>query len=82
MQHDFSPDPRIPVISPMNLLVIGGGGTRARARVEARAESPRVARVYVAPGNAGTAREDGLANVPTHVDPRARRVRPKKEAIA
>ena len=47
----------------MNLLVIGGGG-REHAVAWRLAQSPRVARVYVAPGNAGTAREDGLFNVP------------------
>jgi phosphoribosylamine--glycine ligase len=47
----------------MNLLVIGGGG-REHALAWRLAQSPRVARVYVAPGNAGTAREDGLFNVP------------------
>src|SRR5512144_1275200 len=47
----------------MNLLVIGSGG-REHAIAWRLAASPRVARVYVAPGNAGTAREDGLFNVP------------------
>ena len=47
----------------MNLLVIGGGG-REHAIAWRRAQSPRVGRVYVAPGNAGTAKEDGLFNVP------------------
>jgi phosphoribosylamine--glycine ligase len=47
----------------MNLLVVGGGG-REHAIAWRLAQSPRVARVYVAPGNAGTAREDGLFNVP------------------
>ena len=47
----------------MNLMVIGGGG-REHALAWRLAQSPRVARVYVAPGNAGTAREDGLFNVP------------------
>ena len=46
----------------MNLLVVGGGG-REHALAWRLAQSPRVARVYVAPGNAGTAREDGLFNV-------------------
>ena len=43
----------------MKLLVIGGGG-REHALAWRLAQSPRVSRVYVAPGNAGTAREDGL----------------------
>jgi phosphoribosylamine--glycine ligase len=47
----------------MNLLVIGSGG-REHAIAWRLAQSPRIARVYVAPGNAGTAREDGLFNVP------------------
>ena len=47
----------------MNLLVIGGGG-REHAIGWRLAQSPRVGRVYVAPGNAGTAKEDGLFNVP------------------
>jgi len=47
----------------MNLLVIGGGG-REHAIAWRLAQSPRVGRVYVAPGNAGTAKEDGLFNVP------------------
>jgi phosphoribosylamine--glycine ligase len=46
----------------MNLLVIGSGG-REHAIGWRLAQSPKVARVYVAPGNAGTAREDGLFNV-------------------
>jgi phosphoribosylamine--glycine ligase len=46
----------------LNVLVIGGGG-REHALAWAIARSPRVARVFVAPGNAGTEREEGLANV-------------------
>ena len=46
----------------MKLLVIGSGG-REHAVAWRLAQSPRVSRVYVAPGNAGTAREDGLYNV-------------------
>ena len=45
----------------MNILVIGGGG-REHALAWKIAQSPRVGRVFVAPGNAGTAR-DGLTNV-------------------
>ena len=52
----------------MNLLVVGSGG-REHAIAWRLAQSQRIARVYVAPGNAGTAREDGLFNVPiTTVD--------------
>ncbi len=47
----------------MNVLVIGGGG-REHALAWRLARSPRVARVFVAPGNAGTAREPELVNVP------------------
>jgi phosphoribosylamine--glycine ligase len=46
----------------MNVLVIGSGG-REHALAWKLAQSPRVAKVFVAPGNAGTAREDGVANV-------------------
>ena len=46
----------------MNVLVIGGGG-REHALAWKIAQSPRVAKVFVAPGNAGTAREDGVTNV-------------------
>ena len=47
----------------MNILVVGGGG-REHALAWKIAQSPRVARVYVAPGNAGTARDTTLTNVP------------------
>jgi phosphoribosylamine---glycine ligase len=46
----------------LNLLVIGGGG-REHALAWKLAQSPRVTRVHVAPGNAGTAREPGVVNV-------------------
>jgi len=46
----------------MKVLVIGGGG-REHALAWKLARSPRVSKVYVAPGNAGTAREDGVKNV-------------------
>ena len=46
----------------MKLLVIGSGG-REHAIAWRLAQSPRVSRVYVAPGNAGIAREDGLYNI-------------------
>src|SRR5258708_23353686 len=46
----------------MKLVAMGAGG-REPAMAWRRAHWPRVARVYVAPGNAGTAREDGLFNV-------------------
>jgi phosphoribosylamine--glycine ligase len=46
----------------MKLLVIGSGG-REHALAWKLAQSPRVQKVYVAPGNGGTATEDGLENV-------------------
>ncbi len=46
----------------MKLLVIGSGG-REHALAWRLAQNPGVQRVYVAPGNAGTAHEDGLVNV-------------------
>ena len=46
----------------MNVLVIGGGG-REHALAWKIAQSSRVARVFVAPGNAGTAREPEFSNV-------------------
>jgi phosphoribosylamine--glycine ligase len=46
----------------VKILVVGGGG-REHAIAWKIARSPRVAKVFVAPGNAGTAREEGLANV-------------------
>lgn len=45
----------------MNVLVIGNGG-REHALAWKVARSPQVSRVYVAPGNAGTAREPHVAN--------------------
>ncbi len=47
----------------MKLLVIGSGG-REHALAWKLAQSPRVSQVFVAPGNGGTAREDGLINLP------------------
>jgi phosphoribosylamine--glycine ligase len=47
----------------MNILVIGGGG-REHALAWKVAQSPRVAKVFVAPGNAGTMREPELTTVP------------------
>ncbi|UCH48349.1 MAG: phosphoribosylamine--glycine ligase [Betaproteobacteria bacterium] len=47
----------------MDVLVVGGGG-REHALAWRLAHSKHISRVYVAPGNAGTARDDGLFNVP------------------
>ena len=46
----------------MKVLVVGGGG-REHALAWKAAQSPRVHRVFVAPGNAGTARETKVENV-------------------
>ena len=46
----------------MKILVIGGGG-REHALAWKLAQSPRVEKVYVAPGNGGTARDTRLVNV-------------------
>jgi phosphoribosylamine--glycine ligase len=47
----------------MKLLVIGSGG-REHAVAWKLAQSPRVQKVFVAPGNGGTATESGLENLP------------------
>ena len=46
----------------MKVLVVGGGG-REHALAWKCAQSARVERVFVAPGNAGTAREPNVCNV-------------------
>jgi phosphoribosylamine--glycine ligase len=46
----------------MKLLVIGSGG-REHAMAWKLAQSPKVQKVFVAPGNGGTATENGLENV-------------------
>ncbi len=50
----------------MNILVIGGGG-REHALAWKVAQSANVTKVFVAPGNAGTAQEAKLENVPLDV---------------
>ena len=51
----------------MNVLIIGSGG-REHALAWSAARSETVERVYVAPGNAGTAVEPNVANVDIGVD--------------
>ena len=46
----------------MKILIVGGGG-REHALAWKAAQSPLVQRVFVAPGNAGTALEDGMENI-------------------
>ena len=63
----------------MNVLVVGKGG-REHALVWKLAQSPRVEKVYCAPGNAGTA-VDGV-NVPIEVNEFDKLIRfAKKERI-
>jgi phosphoribosylamine--glycine ligase len=50
----------------MNILIIGSGG-REHALAWKAAQSPQVDNVFVAPGNAGTAREAGMENVDIEV---------------
>ncbi len=47
----------------MKILVVGSGG-REHALAWKLAQSPRIQRIYVAPGNGGTASDDRLLNVP------------------
>ena len=47
----------------MKILVIGSGG-REHALAWKLAQSPRITRIFVAPGNAGTALEPACTNVP------------------
>jgi len=51
----------------MKVLVVGGGG-REHALAWKIIQSEQVSRVYVAPGNAGTARETGVCNVDIAAD--------------
>lgn len=46
----------------MEVLIVGGGG-REHALAWKAAQSPRVSKVYVAPGNAGTAAEPRVENI-------------------
>ncbi|MCW8943991.1 MAG: phosphoribosylamine--glycine ligase, partial [Sedimenticola sp.] len=51
----------------MNILIIGGGG-REHALAWKAAQSPLAETIYLAPGNAGTALEAGMENVPIGVE--------------
>lgn len=51
----------------MNVLIIGSGG-REHALAWKTAQSTNVGTVYVAPGNAGTEREEGVENIAIQVD--------------
>ncbi|WP_260292152.1 phosphoribosylamine--glycine ligase [Sedimenticola hydrogenitrophicus] len=51
----------------MNILIIGGGG-REHALAWKAAQSPLAEKIYLAPGNAGTALEPGMENVPIGVE--------------
>ena len=52
----------------MKVLVVGGGG-REHALAWKLSQSPRVSRVFVAPGNAGTESEEGVDNIPVTTTP-------------
>ncbi len=51
----------------MKILIIGNGG-REHALAWKVAQSEKVTKVFVAPGNAGTAQEDKLENLPINID--------------
>ena len=51
----------------MNILIVGSGG-REHALAWKAKQSRRVKKVFVAPGNAGTALESGIENVPVSVE--------------
>ena len=51
----------------MQVLIIGGGG-REHALAWKAAQSPRVDKVFVSPGNAGTALETKIENIPIAAD--------------
>ena len=63
----------------MRVLVIGAGG-REHALAWALARSGRIERVYVAPGNGGTAREPGVRNMPID-EPRTLAAFAERESI-
>ena len=51
----------------MKVLVIGSGG-REHALAWKSAQDKSVEQVFVAPGNAGTAMEEKISNVPLNID--------------
>ena len=51
----------------MRILIVGGGG-REHALAWKAAQSPSAENVYVAPGNAGTALEPGMENIPINAE--------------
>lgn len=51
----------------MQILIIGSGG-REHALAWKAAQSPKVSKVFVAPGNAGTAMESGISNIAIAAD--------------
>jgi len=63
----------------MKLLVVGGGG-REHALAWKLSQSERIQKVYVAPGNGGTARDPNLVDVPI-TDVKALREWAQKEKI-
>ncbi|NIC40526.1 phosphoribosylamine--glycine ligase [Aquabacterium sp. A08] len=64
----------------MKVLVVGGGG-REHALAWKMKQSPRVAQVFVAPGNGGTALDAGLTNIDI-TDVRALREWAQAEGVA
>ncbi len=51
----------------MKILIVGSGG-REHALAWKTAQSPQVTKVFVAPGNAGTAQETKIENIPIKAD--------------
>jgi phosphoribosylamine--glycine ligase len=64
----------------MKVLVVGGGG-REHALAWKLAQSPKVQKIYVAPGNGGTATDDRYENVPI-TEPAALRAWAHEQKIA
>ncbi len=65
----------------MKILVIGSGG-REHALAWKLAQSPKVSQVFVAPGNGGTATEEGLVNLPLTAIPSLLEFARREEDIA